>query len=167
MFILLIVLVNTGLVLYFSITNIDNIEVEQLDYFFTALYLLDVIMKIIAYGVKDYFAEPWYQFDFFMVCISLMTLIGVQYLYFLKKAKSGKLLKIVKAQKVLRMLRTIRTLKILKFFSFGMDTVQRVQLLIVKVSICFPLLLKMMMTMFYISYVYAVVGMGLFSNNNI
>ena len=54
-------------------------------------------MKIIAYGVEDYFAEPWYQFDFVMVVISITTIIGINYLYFLKRAKSGKLLKIVKA----------------------------------------------------------------------
>jgi hypothetical protein len=61
------------------------------------VYILDVVMKLIAYGVEDYFAEPWYQFDFVMVMISITTIIGINYLYFLKRAKSGKLLKIVKA----------------------------------------------------------------------
>jgi hypothetical protein len=70
---------------------------DDLDTFFTSVYIFDVIIKIIGYGVEDYFNEPWYQFDFLMSMISVMTMIGIRYLYFLKKAKSGKLLKILKA----------------------------------------------------------------------
>jgi hypothetical protein len=83
----------------FSVPISDDLSntIENLDNFFVSVYILDVILKIIAHGVEDYFAEPWYQFDFFMVMISVMTMIGLSYLYFLKKAKSAKLLKIVKA----------------------------------------------------------------------
>lgn len=56
-----------------------------------------MVIKIIGYGFEEYFKEPWYQFDFAMCVISVTTMIGIRFLYFLKKAKSGKLLKIMKA----------------------------------------------------------------------
>lgn len=70
---------------------------EDLDTFFNCVYIFDVVIKIIGYGFEEYFKEPWYQFDFAMCVISVTTMIGIRFLYFLKKAKSGKLLKIMKA----------------------------------------------------------------------
>ena len=102
-FVLVIVFVNTVIVIYYFVVDLELMSqsiqdsINNLDDFFNTVYILDVAMKIIAYGVEAYFDEPWYQFDFFMVMISIMTMIGLQYLQFLKKAKSGKLLKIMKA----------------------------------------------------------------------
>lgn len=39
--------------------------------------------------------------------------------------------------------------------------------MILKVSTCFPLIIKMLLTMLYIYYIYAIIGMKLFNRRNI
>jgi len=68
----------------------------NIDLVFNVIYILDVCIKIIGFGVGNYFADPWNNFDFFMVCISVVTIFGLNYIYFLKKAKSTKLVKLAK-----------------------------------------------------------------------
>lgn len=61
------------------------------------------------------------------------------------------------------MLRAIRTIKFLKFISYGADTLIRVKKLIMKVSICFPIIFKMVLTQMFIFYIYAIIGMMIFN----
>jgi hypothetical protein len=48
---------------------------EYINYFFTAVFTLEAIIKIIGLGYKGYFTKGWNVFDFFIVLISYITLI--------------------------------------------------------------------------------------------
>ena len=48
---------------------------EYINYFFTAVFTLEAIIKIIGLGFKGYFTKGWNLFDFFIVLVSYVTLI--------------------------------------------------------------------------------------------
>lgn len=130
-FILFIVMVNTIMVLVFSVfSNSDNSLIDDIltniDLIFNLIYFVDVIIKIVGFGINDYFSDSWNNFDFGMVVVSVITIIGINYIYFLKKVKSTKLVKLAKLQRVLKIFRSIRSLKLIKFFKLGTDALIRV-----------------------------------------
>lgn len=47
--------------------------------------------------------------------------------------------------------------------SYGAETVMRIKRLFVKVSICFPIIFRILLTLMYIAYVYAVIGIIIFN----
>ncbi|WP_232830065.1 ion transporter [Lewinella sp. IMCC34191] len=59
--------------LYFPSQH-DNPWLLGLDYFFILFFLLEVIVKISVLKPKAYFANPWNQFDFFVIMGSLPVL---------------------------------------------------------------------------------------------
>ena len=100
-----------------------------MDTIFNAIYIIDVVIRSIGYGFEQYFNDFWCKFDFIMVMITIISMIGIEYLYFLKKIKSTKLLKITRIERVIRVFRTIRGIKLLFFVNYGADTVKRVKIL--------------------------------------
>lgn len=48
---------------------------EYTNYFFTAVFTFEALVKIIAFSVRGYFSQGWNIFDFFIVIISYITLI--------------------------------------------------------------------------------------------
>jgi len=63
------------------------------------------------------------------------------------------------------MVRALRSIKFLQFMSYGAETVMRIKKLFVKISICFPIIFRILLTLFYLSYVYANIGMIIFNTN--
>ena len=39
---------------------------KDLNIFFLSMYLLDVVLKIVMFGIQDYFSDAWNKFDFFL-----------------------------------------------------------------------------------------------------
>lgn len=70
-----------------SPTSYDE-RLNYLNLFFTAVFICECIIKIIAYGVGGYFFSGWNQFDFFVVCASIVDVVmaqmGKQVLSFLR-----------------------------------------------------------------------------------
>ncbi len=121
-------------------SNVDQLKyLATMDTIFNAIYIGDFLIRLIGYGVENFFNDTWCKFDFIMVMVKVISMIGIEYLYFLKKAKSGKLLKLSRVEKVIRIFRTIRGIKLLTFLKYGADTVRRIKILFQKVSICFPI----------------------------
>ena len=50
-------------------------SLEYVNYVFTAIFTFEAIIKLIAFGAKDYFSKGWNIFDFTIVLISYITLI--------------------------------------------------------------------------------------------
>jgi Ion transport protein len=48
---------------------------EYTNYFFTAAFTVEAIIKLIAYSPRGYFSQGWNIFDFTIVLISYITLI--------------------------------------------------------------------------------------------
>lgn len=59
---------------YQSPPSLGN-SLEYVNYFFTAIFTLEAIIKLIAFGFRDYFDKGWNIFDFVIVIISYVTLI--------------------------------------------------------------------------------------------
>jgi hypothetical protein len=78
LFILLVVFVNLlTIIIYLSVKDKDTLDIiETIDTVLNVIYIGDAVLKIIAIGIEEYFSHFWYQFDFFMVCITLSTFIG-------------------------------------------------------------------------------------------
>lgn len=49
--------------------------------------------------------------------------------------------------------------------SYGADTVMRIKRLFIKISICFPIIFRILLTLLYLSYVYAIIGIIVFNTN--
>jgi hypothetical protein len=65
-----------------------------------------------------------------MVVITIVTWIGMEYIYFLKTVKPGKLLKITRLERAIRIFRSIRSIKIMTVINYGAQTVYRLKKLI-------------------------------------
>lgn len=49
-------------------------SLEYANYFFTAVFTIEVFIKIVALSMKGYFSQGWNVFDFIIVVISYVTL---------------------------------------------------------------------------------------------
>lgn len=50
-------------------------DFDYINYFFTGMFTLEAIIKIIAFGIKGYFKQGWNVFDFLIVLVSYAMLI--------------------------------------------------------------------------------------------
>ncbi len=89
-----------------------NDIIEKLNYFFTSVFVLEFVLKFIAFGFA-YFAKGWNVFDFCVVIASLfeivMDLMGAAALTFLRLGP--QLAKILRVTRVSRLLRLINRYK--------------------------------------------------------
>ena len=90
--------------------NISNI-------FFTAVYCIEFIIKILAYGLEGYFHTNWNRFDFFIVITSALDLIFGNI-----KIVDNKFLQIFQVFRILKVLRVLRVFRLIKIVK-GLDKV--------------------------------------------
>ncbi|XP_032899668.1 sodium channel protein type 4 subunit alpha-like isoform X2 [Amblyraja radiata] len=114
-FIIFMILLSSG-ALTFEDVNIDKkpvikVVLEYLDKIFTYVFVLEMLLKWVAYGFKKYFTNAWCWLDFLIVAISVVCLL----------TKSLGYDKFV-AMKSLRTLRALRPLRALSRFE-GMRVV--------------------------------------------
>jgi len=61
---------------------------KYINYFFSSVFFFEAIIKLIAYGLRGYFTVGWNQFDFFVVCSSVLDITlefsGKSFISFLK-----------------------------------------------------------------------------------
>jgi len=77
------------------------------DYIFTIIYVIEFIMKLIAFGFRGYFKDGWNILDFIIVIISVVGMVGS----FIPSFAT-----ITNLMKAFRVARTLRLLKITKYF---------------------------------------------------
>ena len=80
----------------------------RMNYFFTAVFILECIMKIIAYGWK-YFNNGWNKFDFFVVLSSIIDIYIDQF-----SAATFKYEFLSSAPQLVRVLKVLRVSRILR-----------------------------------------------------
>ena len=44
-----------------------------LNYFFSSVFILEVILKLVGLGIKPYFKDNWNRFDFIVVIITIIA----------------------------------------------------------------------------------------------
>lgn len=58
----------------FSLSSETVTLLEWLDIFFTLAFIVEMTVKLTAYGRKGYFSSPWNVFDFILVVLSIPSL---------------------------------------------------------------------------------------------
>ncbi|XP_043344125.1 sodium channel protein type 7 subunit alpha [Cervus canadensis] len=100
-FIGLVTLLSTGALafedIYIDQRKTIKILLEYADMIFTYIFILEMLLKWMAYGFKAYFTNGWYKLDFMVVIVFCLSLIG----------KSREELKPLVSIKFLRALRVL------------------------------------------------------------
>ena len=115
------------------------------NYFFTAVYCIECIIKILAYGLEGYFHTNWNRFDFFIVIASILDVIfGNIQLVNNKFLQTFQIFRILKALRVLRIFRLIKIVKgldkILETLSWSLSALANVFILMAIIYAIFAIL---------------------------
>jgi hypothetical protein len=81
-----------------------NSILEYINYFFTAIFVVEATLKFIAYGLS-YFGSNWNRFDFFVVVASVLDIA----MSFVKTSSTS----ILQLAKILRMFRVTRLFRLI------------------------------------------------------
>nr|XP_012612502.2 sodium channel protein type 7 subunit alpha [Microcebus murinus] len=107
-FIGLVTLLSTGTLafedIYIDQRKTIKILLEYADMIFTYIFILEMLLKWMAYGFKAYFTNGWYKLDFMVVIVFCLSLIG----------KSREELKPLISIKFLRALRVVSQFESMK-----------------------------------------------------
>ncbi|KAB1279287.1 Sodium channel protein type 7 subunit alpha [Camelus dromedarius] len=90
-----------------------KILLEYADMIFTYIFILEMLLKWMAYGLKAYFTNGWYKLDFLVVIVFCLSLIG----------KSREELKPLMSIKFLRALRVLSQFERMKATFNGWITI--------------------------------------------
>lgn len=90
-----------------------NLVLGNINYFFTAVFILEFICKLIGLGRKAYWYSAWNKFDFFVVMASiidiLMDSLGQSFISFLRVGP--QLARIIRVLRVTRLLKLVKSLR--------------------------------------------------------
>ena len=117
-------------------------------------------------GIVDYFKDNWNRFDFFLVCITLCFDGVFSSMRIFRTAKAGKVTKLSRlgrSQKLIRIFKVCRFFKAFRMCRFMARTFKRVHQLFYKTLCCFPSIIKIVSVVCVLFYIYALIGMELFS----
>ncbi|XP_006879543.1 PREDICTED: sodium channel protein type 7 subunit alpha [Elephantulus edwardii] len=108
-FIGLVTLLSTGALaledIYINQRKTIKILLEYADMIFTYIFILEMLLKWMAYGFKAYFTNAWYRLDFMVVIVFCLSLIG-------KSQDSLKALTSIKFLRPLRVLSQFERMKV-------------------------------------------------------
>ena len=89
-----------------NIPREEQALLETADFVFSAIFILEAILKIVSLGFVIYLRNPWNKVDFFIVCSSVANMI---FTFGVKAEGAGDLMQLTK---ILRIFRAVRPLKI-------------------------------------------------------
>ncbi|KAL8164869.1 UNVERIFIED_CONTAM: Sodium channel protein type 5 subunit alpha [Gekko kuhli] len=148
-FIVFMILLSSGALAFEDIhmNERGNIKImlEYADKIFTYIFILEMLLKWVAYGFYKYFTNAWCWLDFLIVDVSLVTLIA----NLVGKSEMG-------AMKSLRTLRALRPLRALSRFE-GMRVV--VNALVGAI----PSIMNVLLVCLIFWLIFSIVGVNLFS----
>lgn len=93
---------------------------EGLEYVFIAIYVIEAILKIIAYGFKGYFTDWWNVFDFVIIIASLIGLAFDSGLAVIRLLRVLRVIRLVKKAPLLRALFITLGYAIPSLFNIGL-----------------------------------------------
>ena len=118
----------------------------------TAIFLVEALLKLCAHGLRDYLSEPWNVFDLLVVVVA----VGEKALILLSDENAlveGSLFRIARLARAARILRTLRLIK----------SVRHISSLLMTLVYSIPPLVNILGVFTIVMFVYAVLGMELFS----
>ncbi|XP_025030329.1 sodium channel protein type 5 subunit alpha-like [Python bivittatus] len=148
-FIVFMILISSGALAFEDIYQNErrNIKImlEYADKIFTYIFILEMLLKWVAYGFHKYFTNAWCWLDFLIVDVSLVTLIA----NLLGKSEIGPM-------KSLRTLRALRPLRALSRFE-GMRVVVNALLGAI------PSIMNVLLVCLIFWLIFSIVGVSLFA----
>lgn len=152
-FIILIILMNmmTMAVDFQGSSPAFTENLDTLNLVFTAIFILECTLKIIANGFSGYFYYGWNKFDFFVVSSSIADLVmkntNQAKVDFLKSFQIIRVLRVLRVTRVLRLVKSLRGLeKLLQTLRWSINALMNVFIL-----------------MFLIFCIFAIIGCYLFN----
>ncbi|KAK3869263.1 hypothetical protein Pcinc_024357 [Petrolisthes cinctipes] len=118
------------------------------NYFFTAVFILESVMKMVALGCHRYFQDRWNQLDVFIVILSVVGIV-------LEEMKSDLIPinpTIIRVMRVLRIARVLKLLKMAKGIRALLDTVMQ----------ALPQVGNLGLLFFLLFFIFAALGVELF-----
>lgn len=126
---------------------------KNLNLAFTAIFMLEMILKFLALGPRGYWYSTWNKFDAFVVASSVVDLVLGSI-----GSNLGSFLRVgPQLARVLRVLRVSRLLRLVKGF-------QGIASLIETIVFSLPSMLNIFSLLFIVFFIYAVLGVFLYKN---
>ena len=115
------------------------------NYFFTSVYIIEAIIKILAYGLEGYFHTTWNRFDFFIVVASIIDIIfdniNIVDSQFLQVFQLFRFFKVLRTLRVLRLIKIVKGLtKVIETLSWSLSALANVFILMVIIFGIFAIL---------------------------
>lgn len=115
------------------------------NYIFTAIFIIECILKLLANGFSRYFYIGWNKFDFFVVIASIidlyLTLALNSRIAFLKSFQILRVLRVLRVTRVFRLVKTLKGLeKLIQTLSWSLQALGNVLLLLFLVFCIFSVL---------------------------
>ena len=118
--ILILILVNAVLIFIsgFDLSETNRIFLRILDNTITGLFIVELIVKFRAYGIKKYFSSNWNKFDFLLIVLSLPAFFS--FIFNVETTSVSFLL-------VFRVMRVFKSFRFLKFIPGIEDLIRGIQ----------------------------------------
>lgn len=132
----------------------NRVEVlEKLNYLFTAIFVVEIIIKFLAFGVKSFFKGSWFNtFDLLIVIGSLVDIIIAQTLLdSTGKKKTGSVITALRGFRLLRIFKLARSWK-------------RFELLLETMASTLKDVASFSVLLFLFIYIFTLLGMELFAH---
>ena len=111
-----------------------NLFLTIVNYIFTGIFIIECLIKLIAYGIRPYFHSSWNRFDFFVVIASIVDLAVANIegfdASFLKSFQIIRVLRVMRITRVLRLIKSLKGLeKLIQTLSWSLTALANVLLL--------------------------------------
>ena len=130
-----------------------NKALENINYAFTAVFVTEFLLKIIALGPKVYFSSNWNKFDFTIVICSLAEIIITQTI-------SGSVSFLRIGPQIIRIFRVLRVTRVLKLIK----RLQNLSKLIETLISALPQIANLGTLYVLVYYIYAILGTFFYGN---
>ena len=136
---------------YEGSTNTYDTTLENINYFFTGIFIIEFIIKIIALGPQRYIDSNWNKFDLFIVMTSIIEIIMS-----LSLNSSHSFLRV--GPQIIRIFRVLRVTRIFKLIK----KLKGLQKLIETLIFVLPSILNLGALYILIFFIYAILGVFMF-----
>ena len=124
-----------------------------MNYVFTITFIVECILKLIAFGFKGYFLSNWNRFDFFVVMTSIID--------FVMLVMGGSFSKVLRVgPQLARVIRVLRVSKLLRL----VKSLEDIQKLIQTLQYSLPKLIDVLLLVFIVFFIFATLGVFLFKD---
>eukprot|EP00818_Percolomonas_sp_WS_P004394 CAMPEP_0117439288 /NCGR_PEP_ID=MMETSP0759-20121206/2489_1 /TAXON_ID=63605 /ORGANISM="Percolomonas cosmopolitus, Strain WS" /LENGTH=1964 /DNA_ID=CAMNT_0005231001 /DNA_START=239 /DNA_END=6133 /DNA_ORIENTATION=+ len=129
---------------YYGNSRDWSFALEICNYVFNGIFTLELLIKMIAFGVFGFFKDPWNSFDFVIQALSLFGIFMQQ------------VLNVTLATSIFRTFRVARLFKILK-------SARGIRALVTTLVMSIPSILNVLGLIFVLIFVYSILGVSLFA----